>query len=65
MDRKQSTINLIKVHNLYKKNLATRGFFIKTVCEYFDSIKQSKLTSSDLNFLLYFSNEVGIPQYYD
>ncbi|WP_203269519.1 helicase-related protein [Streptococcus uberis] len=65
MDRKQSTINLIKVHNLYKKNLATRGFFIKTVCEYFDSIKQSKLTSSDLNFLLYFSNEVGIPQYYE
>lgn len=56
--------NLIKTYNVYKKdkNIET---FIKAVCQYYDWIKDKKISQSDIEFLYFFANKAGIPQYFD
>lgn len=65
MYRIEKTIGLIKHLNNYKANKLAPYDFISEVCNYFDYIKDEKLSSSDLEFLKYISNIAGIPHYYD
>lgn len=65
MDRIESTAAIIKDLNKFFSNELAEHHFVKRVCEYFDSVKKLKLTSSDLKFLKYISNIAGVPHYYD
>ena len=65
MDRIQETSFVIKELNRLFENEIEKHEFITIVCSYFDTIKNEKLTPSDLKFLKYISNIVGIPHYYD
>ena len=65
MDRVEATVAVIKDLNDFFANDLAEHDFIKRVCDYFDSIKGLKLTSSDFKFLKYISNIAGIPHYYD
>jgi len=65
MDRIQETSFVIKELNRLFENEIEDYELISIVCSYFDIIKNEKLTPSDLKFLKYISNIVGIPHYYD
>lgn len=65
MYRIKKTTNLIKILNNYRAKKIEAYDLITEVCNYFDYIKDEKLTSSDLEFLKYISNLAGIPHYYD
>ena len=65
MHRIEKTANLIRSLNNYKSNKLEEYKFISEVCNYFDYIKDEPLSASDLEFLKYISNAVGIPHYYD
>lgn len=65
MDRIESTAAVIKDLNKFFSHELAEHHFVKRVCDYFDSVKALKLTSSDLKFLKYISNIAGIPHYYD
>lgn len=41
------------------------GVLIKKLCDFFDYIKDFKLTQTQLRFLYNFANIIGIPQYYE
>ena len=64
MDHRERATNLIKTYNVYKKdkNIET---FIKAVCQYYDWIKDKKISQSDIEFLYFFANKAGIPQYFE
>lgn len=64
MDRFERTADIIKEYYNYK-HTADAATFIKSVCNYFDFIKNESLSDADLNLLLFLANEAGIPQYYD
>ena len=64
MDRKERTSNVIKSYYTYK-NTQNVVPFIRDVCLFFDYIKDKPISQSDLNFLLFLSNEVGLPQYFE
>lgn len=64
MDRYKRTSDIVKSYYRYKKtNNETE--FIKQVCSFFDYIKDRNINEYDLAFLLFLSNQAGIPQYYD
>lgn len=66
MDRIREASNLVKELNAFKRGEIDDYVFIKIVCSYFDKIKDLKyLSPSDLKFLKFISNIVGIPHYYD
>lgn len=65
MDRIEETTNVLKQINKFKSNQITNDIIVKSVCDYFDIIKSDNLNQSDLKFLKYISNAVGIPHYYD
>lgn len=65
MDRIEETTNVLKQINKFKSNQITNDVIVKSVCDYFDIIKSDNLNQSDLKFLKYISNAVGIPHYYD
>lgn len=65
MDRIKETADVITDINKYKNNLIKDYTLIKTVCGYFDSIKNEELSSADYNFLKYISNISGIPHFFD
>ncbi|MCM1004157.1 MAG: hypothetical protein NC408_07435 [Candidatus Gastranaerophilales bacterium] len=65
MDRRKETCSIIKSINAYKNNQLANYELIKQICNYFDLIKNEKLTQADLKFLKYISNISGIPHYYD
>jgi len=65
MDRIEETTNVLKQINKFKSNQITNDVIVKSVCDYFDIIKSDNLNQSDLKFLKYLSNAVGIPHYYD
>lgn len=65
MDRVQEASNVIVKINKYRRDSTKDYELIETVCGYFDKIKDNGITQSDLKFLKYISNLVGIPHYYD
>lgn len=64
MDRFARTTDVIKAYYSYKQTEDSAAF-VKSVCSYFDFMKDELLSDADLNFLLFLANEAGIPQYYD
>ncbi|MPM11927.1 hypothetical protein SDC9_58278 [bioreactor metagenome] len=64
MDRLARTTDIVKSYYNYKRT-NDAALFVKQVCNFFDYIKDERLSESDLTFLLFLANEAGIPQYYD
>lgn len=64
MDRIKETTDLIIKLNQYKKGELEDFNFIKSVCSYFDLIKNEVLSESDFKFLRYIANNSGIPHFY-
>lgn len=65
MDRIEETTNVLKQINKFKLKEISDDILIKSVCDYFNEIKNDFLNQSDLKFLKYISNVVGIPHYFD
>lgn len=65
MDRIEKTAYVVSRINKYRSNLISKSELLRDVCDYYDYIKEIKLTSADLTFLYYISNVVGVPQYFD
>ena len=62
MDKRQRAINIIKNYYIGKEQNNISDM-IKSVCSYFDFVKNQKLSSGDMAFLQDISNSIGIPQY--
>lgn len=62
MDKQQRAINIIKSYYLAKEQNDLYDM-IKSVCSYFDFMKNQELSSGDIDFLQDLSNSIGIPQY--
>jgi len=65
MDRIEEASIVIKDINRYRNNQIKDYDLIKTVCHYFDGIKDESISDADLRFLKFISNLVGIPHFYD
>lgn len=65
MDRIKETTNVVIEINKYRNNQINDYDLIKTVCNYFDEIKTENISQSDLRFLKYIANSVGIPHFFD
>ncbi len=65
MDRIEETINVLKQINKFNAKEISDDILIKSVCDYFNEIKNDSLNQSDLKFLKYISNVAGIPHYFD
>jgi hypothetical protein len=65
MDRIQESSDLIAEINKFRNGTIPDYEVIKSVCNYFDLIKEDSLTASDVKFLKHISNAVGIPHYFD
>jgi len=62
MDKQQRAIDIIK--NFYvAKEQNNISDMIKSVCSYFDFLKNQEISSGDMAFLRDISNGIGIPQY--
>jgi len=64
LDYRKETADLITAFHQYKNDFNSSAF-IKGACAYFDSIKERELSQSEIQFLFFIANEVGIPQYFD
>lgn len=62
MDKQQRAINIIKSYYLAEEQNDLSDM-IKSVCSYFDFMKNQELSSGDIDFLQDLSNSIGIPQY--
>ena len=65
MDRIKETTNVVIDINKYRNNQIQDYDLIKSVCTYFDEIKNENISQADLRFLKYISNTVGIPHFFD
>lgn len=65
MDRIEETTNVLKQINKFNSKEISDDVLIKSVCDYFNEIKNDSLNQSDLKFLKYISNVAGIPHYFD
>lgn len=65
MDRKERTLDVVKALNSYNNGILPSHKLLDKVCDFFDFIKNEELDDADKRFLLYLSNKVGVPQYYD
>ncbi|WP_281634467.1 helicase-related protein [Flavobacterium luteolum] len=65
MDRQERTLNVVKALNSYNSGNIPMHKLLDEVCDFFDFIKDEELDDSDKRFLIYLSNKVGVPQYYD
>ena len=65
MDRIEKASFAIKNINEFRSGAITEAQLTTKICDYFDFIKDKELTPSDIKFLKYISNVVGIPHYYD
>lgn len=65
MDRIEKASNTIKDINEFRNGTISEAKLTTKICDYFDFIKERELTPSDMKFLKYISNIVGIPHYYD
>lgn len=61
----EETSHIIKHINEFRNRAITEAQLTTKICDYFDLIKDIELTPSDMKFLKYISNIVGIPHYYD
>jgi hypothetical protein len=65
MDRIKEAASVIIDINRYRDQQINDYDLIKTVCNYFDKIKEVEISDADLRFLKYISNSVGIPHFFD
>ncbi|MEN5195772.1 helicase-related protein [Sphingobacterium faecium] len=65
MDKIKEAASVIIDINKYRNEQIKDYDLIKTVCGYFDKIKEEEITQADLQFLKYISNSVGIPHFFD
>lgn len=65
MDRIEKASHAIININDFRNGTITEAQLTTKICDYFDFIKDGELTPSDMKFLKYISNIVGIPHYYD
>lgn len=65
MDKIKEAASVIVDINRYRNQQIKDYDLIKTVCGFFDKIKEEEITQPDLQFLKYISNSVGIPHFYD
>ena len=62
MDKQERAINIIKkFYAAQEQNDVSE--MIKSVCAYFDFVKNQELSSGDMAFLQDISNSIGVPQY--
>lgn len=65
MDRFKSAVDIVrKIHELQMNSICVSEL-ISDICNYFDRIKNEKLSDADLKFLRHIAIEVGIPHYFD
>lgn len=62
MDKQERAIDIIKKYYLAEEQ-NNKSDMIKTVCTYFDFMKNQELSSADMVFLQDLSNHIGVPQY--
>lgn len=62
MDKQQRAIDIIKSFYVAKEQNNISDM-IKSVCSYFDFLKNQEISSGDMAFLRDISNSIGIPQY--
>ncbi len=65
MDRIEETTYVLRQINKFNSKEISDDILIKSVCDYFNEIKNDSLNQSDLKFLKYISNIAGIPHYFD
>lgn len=65
MDKIEEAASVIVDLNKYRIGEIEDFQLIKSVCSFFDKIKDEKISESDLKFLKYIANIVGIPHFYD
>lgn len=65
MDKIKEAADIIVNINKYRDNLIKDYELIRLVCSYFDKIKDEKISEHDKKFLIYISNIIGIPHFYD
>jgi hypothetical protein len=65
MDRIKETSDLIVDINRYRRQQLRDYELIKSVCTFFDRIKDETISQADLRFLRYVANVIGIPHFYD
>ena len=64
MDRVTAAANVIRSISQAKQNKEKIPNSIQEVCSYFDMMKKEQIKESDLKFLRYIANAVGIPHYF-
>jgi replicative superfamily II helicase len=65
MDRIEETTYVLRQINKFNSKEISDDILIKSVCDFFNEIKNDSLNQSDLKFLKYISNLAGIPHYFD
>lgn len=65
MDRIEKASNIINEINQFRNKEILEFQLTEKICNYFDSVKDNELSPSDMKFLKYISNIIGIPHYYD
>ena len=65
MDIIKLASNIIKLIYAKRGQQDIKAELVSNVCEYFDMIKDEKLTEADLRFLRYIASEAGVPQYFE
>ena len=61
----ETIANIIREYYLTEEDISNRHNLIKSVCEFYDNIKDDYITKNQLWFLYHISNLIGIPQYFD
>jgi len=64
MDRIKAAADIIKSIYQSKQGIKKMSDSIQDVCSYFDMIKKEQIGESDLKFMRYIANAVGIPHYF-
>jgi late competence protein required for DNA uptake (superfamily II DNA/RNA helicase) len=65
MDKIEEAASIIVNINNYRDGLIKDYDLIKSICSYFDKIKDEEISENDKKFLKYISNIIGIPHFYD
>lgn len=64
MDKIKEATSVVVGINQYRNGEIKDYDLIKTVCTFFDKIKDEDISESDLRFLKYIANTVGIPHFF-
>ena len=65
MDKIKEAASVIVGINQFRNGVIQEYELIKTVCNYFDKIKDEVIEEHELRFLKYIANTVGIPQFFE